>query len=65
MSWSATEEIRIEAIEKMLNDLQLAVNKLATKGELRASVMVRQKEIDDLRVRVTALESQLAALQSA
>jgi hypothetical protein len=56
---------RVEAIETSLNDLQTAVNNLATKKQMQALVNIRQNEIIDLQDRVTSLESQIKILQSA
>lgn len=54
---------RIEAIELAMNDLQTALNALATKAQLKSFVNIRQSEIDDLRERVASLEAQILALQ--
>lgn len=54
---------RIEAIELMMNDLQTALNALATKAQLKSSVNIRQSEIEDLKERVSSLEAQIQALQ--
>lgn len=64
MSWTQTEENRIQAIEAKLNELQLALNALATKAQLKQLVNIRQSEIEDLKQRVSSLESQIQALQA-
>ena len=55
---------RIETIEDTLNDMQDAVNNLATKAQLKQLTNIWQSEITDLQDRVTALESQVATLQA-
>lgn len=55
---------RIEAIENKLNEIQVALNNLATKKQLNQSVNVRQSEITDLQTRVSDLESEVQTLQS-
>lgn len=55
---------RVEVIEAKLNEIQLALNALATKAQLKQLVNIRQAEIEDLKVRVTSLESQIQALQA-
>lgn len=64
MAWTAAESQRVEAIEEMLNSLQIAINNLASKQQLRQLLLIRQEEIDSLKLRVTDLETQVAALQS-
>ena len=63
MALSAAEELRILAIEKKLNELQTAMNNLVSKRQMKALANVRQADIEDLKTRVKALESQVAALQ--
>lgn len=58
-------EDRIIAIEAVVNDLQTAVNLLATKAMLKQLVNIRQAEMDNLTTRVAALESAVKLLQSA
>jgi len=55
--------LRIEAIENALNDMQTAVNNVATKGQMKALLTLRQNEIDDLQSRVESLEAQIKVLQ--
>ena len=49
MSFTDTEEKRIQAIESMLNQIQLAMNKLVTNSQLQSLLSLRQKEIDQLQ----------------
>lgn len=65
MAWTASEELRIRAIESKLNDLQTALNNVPSMQQMKAILHIRQREVDDLRTRVAALESQVATLQSA
>ncbi len=64
MAFTASEELRIQAIESAINDLQVALNKLATKQQMKQLTNIRQSEIEDLKTRVAALESQVQTLQS-
>lgn len=64
MSFSDAEELRIEAIEELLNQVQTAIKNLASKAQFTQFTLIRQAEIDALTTRVTALESQLALLQN-
>lgn len=64
MSLTATEEKRIQAIESAINDLQTALNALATRAQLKQLTNIRQNEIEDLKARVTALETQVSVLQN-
>jgi predicted nuclease with TOPRIM domain len=57
--------LRIEVIEAKLNDVQTAINNLASKQQLKQLLNIRQTEIDDLKVRVTSLEGRLTVLESA
>ncbi len=50
---------RIEAIETTLNEVQKALNKLATKAQLIQLLNIRQAEIVDLQTRVTTLENRV------
>lgn len=63
MAWTETEEKRIQAIESAINDLQTALNALATKAQLKQLLNIRQSEIEDLKARVASLESQISLLQ--
>lgn len=63
MAFTASEEVRIQAIENAINQLQVALQNLASKKEFRQLLLIRQEEIDDLKSRVTALETQVSTLQ--
>ena len=64
MSWSDAEENRIQAIETMLNNLQVAVNNVVSKLQMRQLLLVKQAEIDSLTQRVESLETQVTNLQN-
>ena len=57
-------EARILIIEDTLNDIQTALNALATKRQMKALLNIRQQEIIDLQNQVESLQSQVTALQS-
>lgn len=55
---------RIVEIEETINTLQTALNNLASKKTMNQILAIKQKEIEDLKSRVTSLESQISILQS-
>jgi hypothetical protein len=61
---TATEDLRLQAIETALNDIQTAINALATKTQLKQLLNIRQAEIEDLKQRVSSLETQILVLQN-
>jgi len=63
MAFTAAEEIRLKAIEEMLNTLQTAIANTMSKQQMRQLLLVKQKEVDELTTRVAALESQITVLQ--
>lgn len=64
MALTDAEQLRLLAIEETLNDLQIAVNNLASKLQVRQLLLLKQQEIDALTEKVELLESQIAILQS-
>lgn len=54
---------RFLAIERKLNDIQVAINNLASKAQMKALLNIRQSEIEDLQTRVTTLESKVQVLE--
>ena len=62
--WSDAEELRIKNLEEAVNKQSTAINNLASKQQLRQLLLIRQAEIDTLKTRVAALESQIEILQS-
>lgn len=62
MAWTSNEEARIEQIEQLLNRMQTALNNLASKQQLKALSVLKEKDINDLITRVVALENQVALL---
>jgi polyhydroxyalkanoate synthesis regulator phasin len=64
MAWTDAETNRIEAIEDMLNKLQVAINNLASKKQMQQLLLLKQNEIDSLTQRVVTLESQITLLQN-
>jgi polyhydroxyalkanoate synthesis regulator phasin len=63
MAWTTAEEKRIQAIETAINQLQTAVSNLMSKQQMRQLLLLRQEEIDTMKERITALETQVATLQ--
>src|SRR3989304_8545127 len=49
MALTATEDKRIQTLEKKLNELQDALNKLATKAQLKQLLLLRQTDIDQVK----------------
>ncbi len=64
MALTEAEKLRILAIEELLNELQVMMTKLSSKEQIRQIMLIRQAEFDALKERVTALESEVAILQS-
>jgi len=64
MSFNNAENNRILLIEEVLNQLQTAVNNLISKKQLQQLMLIRQEEIEALKTRMTALETQVTLLQS-
>ena len=65
MALTDTEAARILTIEDLLNELQTAVKyNVAAKKFVEQMLLLKQNEIDLLKSRVTALESQIEVLQS-
>ena len=58
-------EERVLAIEAKLNQMQLAINNLASKKTMNALTQIRQAEIESLKQRVADLEEQLVTIQAA
>ncbi len=63
MSWTDAETTRVEAIEKVLNKVQEAIKNLASQQQLRSLAALKQTELNDLKNRVTSLETAIALLQ--
>lgn len=71
MAWTNDEtarvtalEDRVTAIEVLLNTIQGTLNKFPTKVQVNALTNIRQQEIDELKQRVSDLETQVASLLS-
>lgn len=59
-----TVEARFLAIERKLNEIQTAINNLASKAQMKALLNIRQSEIEDLQTRVSTLESKVTILEN-
>jgi len=55
---------RITALEKFVEQLQTAVNNLASKQQVRQLLLLKQQEITDLEARVTELERIVSLLEN-
>lgn len=63
MSLSADQLLdRILAIEEAIADLETTITNLATRTQLNNLLNLRQGEIEDLKTRMTVLESAVALL---
>lgn len=56
-------EDRLSTIETKVNDIQSALNNVASKQTMKSLAAIKQAEVEALKDRVTALESQIAILQ--
>jgi len=63
MALTESEALRIIKIEEKLNEIQTAINNLASRKQMKQILNLRQSEIDELKSRVAALESQVSILQ--
>jgi hypothetical protein len=63
MPFDEAEELRIQAIEKVLNRIQTAINGLAAKETLTQLSLLRQSEIDTMKTQIINLETAVQLLQ--
>ncbi len=63
MSLTQTENGRIQSLEKKVNDLQTALNNVSSTKQMKTLLTIRQAEIEDLKTRVSILETQIQTLQ--
>jgi polyhydroxyalkanoate synthesis regulator phasin len=64
MAWTDSETARVVAIEELLNQVQTAIQNLASKAQMRQLLLLKQAEVDALTTRVASLEAQLTVLQN-
>lgn len=64
MSWSESETRRVEAIEDMLNEIQVALNNLASKTQLKSLLSLRQSELDTLAALILELQQEITAIKA-
>lgn len=55
---------RVQAIEAMLNTIQVALNNVPTKVQMKSLVNIRQAEIEELQRTVEELNSRLTSVES-
>ena len=55
---------KLDAMIKVINDIQVAMTHLAAKAQLRQLTLLNQTDINDLKNRVSSLETQIAILQA-
>lgn len=64
MALTAVEEARLKAIEDAIIGIQVAIGNLASKKQLSQLSVLKQKDVDDLQTRVTALEATVQIIQA-
>jgi hypothetical protein len=64
MALTDYEEARLALIETALTNLQVAVQNLAAKQQLRQLSLLKQTEVDELRRRVDELERLIIILEN-
>lgn len=65
MAFTESEERRVRAVELKLNDVQTALNNLATREQLKQLLNIRQSEIAELQEKVVELEQRILDLENA
>ena len=68
MSFDSETEInrihnRIQLIEEVVNSIQVAITNLATNEALSQLLLLRQKDMDSVKQRLTAAEAQIELLK--
>jgi polyhydroxyalkanoate synthesis regulator phasin len=63
MAWTEAESTRIETIETVVNQLQTAITRLASKQQLQQLMLLKQAEITSLTNRIAALERAVELLE--
>jgi len=56
-------EEKIDFLTKILNNVQVAITNLAAKEQLKQLTLLKQKDIDDLKNRVSDLENEVSLLK--
>jgi polyhydroxyalkanoate synthesis regulator phasin len=54
---------RIYTLEEIINKIQIAITNLATNEALSQILLLKQKDIDNLKSRATALENQVEIIK--
>lgn len=63
MSETAITVEQFQALVRAVQALQIAVNNLASKAQLRQLYTLRQQEIEELKTRLDTIEQQVQILQ--
>lgn len=63
MSDTAISIEQFQALVRAVQALQIAVNNLASKAQLRQLYTLRQQEIEELKTRIDTIEQQVQILQ--
>ena len=58
-----TDDQRLDALESAVIQLQIVIVNLASKKQLQQLSLIKQKEVDDLKDRVTQLEATVKIIQ--
>lgn len=69
MAFDAETEVnrlknRIYTLEEIINKIQIAITNLATNEALSQILLLKQKDIDNLKSRATALENQVEIIKT-
>lgn len=64
MAWSSAEGTRINTLEEFVNSIATQLLNLVSKEQMRQLLLIKQREIDSLSSRLTALEAQIQTLQN-
>lgn len=64
MTWTASEELRIQRIELKCNEIQTALNNVAPKQMLKSISNIRQAEIEEIKKQILELTQRIIDLEA-